>query len=278
VIDTKELEFESHRQRSVQLFDKDKASPETREYFARSAVRSHINSVHDCLRDEQLRWISVAHKLATPEAEYFALYGAARRAGILWAAYRGILGVVDVDRTKPLKQSEVAEVSRDLNVIYISLVGTIDNCAWCLLHERGSPEVRGLGQTAVGLFGKKFIGNACFANLRPAVERYRPWFEDLRRRRDPAAHRIPLSAPPSALDSKDAERYTALENEIGRAFERRDFAECDRLRDEQEKIGRLVPFFLHHPNEPRIPFYPTIPQDLGTLIQLCQAVRDFLQP
>jgi hypothetical protein len=35
---------------------------------------------------------------------------------------------------------------------------------------------------------------------------------------------------------------------------------------------------MHHPDEPLIPFYPTIPQDLAQLIRISSAVRQSIGP
>ena len=92
-------------------------------------------------------------------------------------------------------------------------------------------------------------------------------------RRDPAAHQIPLYVPPTALDPDTHQRYLEIEAEIASLITRTEFSRIDELRDQQEKLGVFVSQFVHHPHEPLIPFYPTIPQDLAQLIRISSIVR-----
>jgi hypothetical protein len=271
-----QLDYEYHRAYYARLFGLQ--APENEDYVRARALEMHILCVHDALRDEQYKNVTVASSLENPQARYFVLYGAGRRFGMIWAAYRSILNIVTVGRKVPLSGDDVQAVCRDLNTIYINIVGTIDNYAWCLRHERGSAAVRALPDARIGLFGKGFIGDACFSELRPHIVRFRDWFDELKTRRDPAAHRIPLSVPPAVLLPNDVNRYQAIEGEIGGAVRSLDFNSADRLRKEQEKLGKFLATFLHHPEEALIPFYPTVPQDLGYLVRISNSVRQFLQP
>jgi hypothetical protein len=149
-------------------------------YVQHKAQEMHILRVHDVLRDEQVKSIALAQSLKEPQARYFTRFGVGRRVGMLWSALRSIVETVAVGRTDPLSSDDVKTVSRDLNTIYINIVGTIDNYAWCLLHECGSTSVKALQPYRVGLFAPVFIQDACFAALRVALERYKAWFIELR--------------------------------------------------------------------------------------------------
>jgi hypothetical protein len=96
------------------------------------------------------------------------------------------------------------------------------------------------------------------------------WHEELRKRRDPAAHLIPLSVPPAVLTPDDAGRHRDIQRRIDETIA------AGALEESQAQLGRLLPMFLHHPREPIIPFYPTISQDLTYLTRVSQLVRDFL--
>ena len=271
-----QLDYEYHRAHYSQLFGAQ--TPEKDDYVRARALEMHILCVHDALRDEQYKSVTTASSLENPQARYFVLYGAGRRFGMIWAAYRSILSIVTIGRKAPLSGDDVQAVSRDLNTIYINIVGTIDNYAWCLRQERGSAAVHALPDARIGLFGKGFIGDACFSELRPQIVRFQGWFDELRTRRDPAAHRIPLSVPPAVLQPDDLNRYQAIDGEIGGAIRSLDFDSADRLRKEQEQLGQFRATFLHHPDEALIPIYPTVPQDLGYLVRISNSVRQFLQP
>ena len=269
-----ELDFEHHLAQYNRLFGEENRENAT--YARNRAIEMHNLHVHDALRDEQQKWLQLSGALADPEAKHFALYGAGRRSGLLWTAYRGLLSTIQIDRTAPLSSDEVKAVSRDLNTLYINIVGTIDNCAWCLRHEMGSEAVKTLPNASVGLFSKRFIGDPAFSSLRSALEAYRSWYEELRKRRDPAAHRIPLSVPPAVLTPDDANRYRDIQRRIDETVAAGDYEAADELEESQARLGQFLPMFLHHPREPIIPFYPTISQDLTYLTRVSQQVRDFL--
>ena len=125
----------------------------------------------------------------------------------------------------------------------------------------------------MGLFAKAFLKDPCFAPLAPRLNPFQVWFTELRSRRDPAAHQIPLYVPPTALDPENLQRYQQIEAEMVALTPLQEFSRIDELRDEQERLGVFVNRFMHHPDEPLIPFYPTIPQDLAQLIRISSAIR-----
>jgi hypothetical protein len=249
------------------------SDPKSELYVSKRAQETHILHVHDALRDEFTLSVGSAQGLSKLQARHFALYGVGRRYGILWSAFRSILEAVPVDRTTPLTGDEGKAVSRDLNTIYINIVGVIDNYAWVLRHEMGSAAIRALPANRVGLFSKAYLKDPCFAPLAPRLKPFQAWFTELRSRRDPAAHQIPLYVPPTALDPEDLQSYRQIEAEIASLTPLQEFTRIDELNKEQEGLGVFVSKFMHHPDEPLIPFYPTIPQDLAQLIRISSAVR-----
>lgn len=270
-----ELDYSNHYAFYAQLIGT--LNAESKRYVQKKAQEVHLLHVHDALRDEQLHALELSRTLKDEQAQYFVRFGIGRRVGLLWSAFRSILELVPVGRDVPLRSDDVKEISRDLNTIYINIVGTIDNYAWCLRHERGSKAIRALPANKVGLFVPKFCGDECFSALGSVIESYRPWFNELRARRDPAAHRIPLSVPPSVLRAEEAARHRDIGIAVGEAFRVKDYERVDELWAEQERLGTFLPLFLHHPQEDLVPFYPTIPQDLANLVRVSRAVRDFLK-
>jgi hypothetical protein len=212
------------------------ADPKAERYASLCAQETHILYVHDALRDEFTGSVGFARGLSDPQARHFALHGVGRRFGILWSAFRSILDAVPVGRTKPMTDDEGRAVSRDLNTIYINIVGVIDNYAWVLRHERGSPDIRNLRSNRVGLFVKEFRKDPCLGSLTPQLDPFIDWFTDLRSRRDPAAHQIPLYVPSTALDAESLQRYQEIEAAITSLIPLQEFSKIDKLRVEQEKL------------------------------------------
>jgi hypothetical protein len=265
------LDYDQHYAEYARAFGI--ANQESELYVRKRAQETHIHHVHDALRDELAASVTFAQGLSDQQARHFALYGVGRRYGILWSAFRSILEVVRIDRTTPLTGDEGRAVSRDLNTIYINTVGVIDNYAWILRHEKGSADIRALAANRVGLFAKAFLKDPCFAPLMLLLNPFKAWFNELRSRRDPAAHQIPPYVPPTVLDPENLQRYQQIEGQMAALTPLQEFSRIDELRDEQERLGVFVGKFMHHPDEPLIPFYPTIPQDLAQLIRISSAVR-----
>jgi len=244
--------------------------------FREQAIEVHILTVEDALRPQLGTSVFGSDNLANDEARFYMRFGVGRRFGILWRAYRGVKQTVPPDRVEPLSLEEAQSIDEDLNSIYLNIVGIIDNYAWCLRHERISPRLEALQKTQIGLFVPAFMTGDEFEELRPDIDALKGWFEDLRSRRDPAAHRIPLTVAPTQLDDREQEEYQRIDLEINAALLELDFDRIDKLRDKQGQLGQFNPIFFHHPGGPHFPLYPTIPEDIGKLITIATSVHRFL--
>jgi hypothetical protein len=246
------------------------------DYFREQALEVHILSVQDALREQLKASVFTSSHLADDEAKFYIRYGVGRRFGVLWRAYRGVLEIAPPGRVKPLSTEEVQLIDMDLNAIYLNIIGVIDNYAWCLRHERKSPRLEKLWHTKIGLFVPEFMNGPEFEELRPDIDLLNDWFVGLRSRRDPAAHRIPLTVPPARLSAEEQEKYGTLEQGINEALGHLDFARVEELRHRQEWLGQFNPVFFHHPDGPFFHLYPTIPQDIGNLIKVAKSVHKLL--
>jgi len=109
------------------------------------------------------------------------------------------------DRKEPLETYEATEVSIHLNAYYLNLRGALDNLAWATNYRfhiipsanENDRKLRG----EVNLFNDKFIVALTHIDLRLSTRliALKPWFKSFTALRDPAAHRIPLYAPPSVI-------------------------------------------------------------------------------
>ena len=271
---TDELDFEFHRKKYEALAGT--GNVETNGYFMCEALNIHSLVVHDALKDLRITAATIAPTLSNEEAKFFILYGPGRRLGMIWVSYRDILEHIATDRTEPLPQDEVATISRDLNVIYINIPGVLDNYAWCLLHQVATDNTKKLRPVKVGLFSSEFMDDPNLVSLRPLLDEFGKWHKELKTRRDPAVHRIPLYVPPAALNPKEEDRYRELEDQIADAFNSQNFEQVDELSDQQGRIGTFMSCFIHHPGEGIIPIYPTVPQDIANLIKIVKHVHTFL--
>ena len=187
------------------------------------------------------------------------LYGAGRRLSMVFYAYREITLTVPPDRVRPLSHDEQINLSRDINIIYMNLRGTLDNFAWCFLYEKESSAIASLSRTHIDLFANKFRELPCFVEIEQEISAHDNWNKELKTRRDPVVHRIPLYIPPSVIDHEDTERYRELVGEY--AFE------------QLSNIGSFYLCFQHHPEDGVVPIYPTLPTDMAHLIRIGNTIE-----
>ena len=269
-----QLDFEFHRQKYEALGGT--VNVETTAYFMCEALNIHSLLVMDALRGVQYTAVTIAPILTNQEAKFFILYGPGRRLRMIWVSYRDILELIAPHRTEPLPQDEVGTISRDLNVIYINILGVLDNYAWCLFHQVATDKTKKLPPVRVGLFSSEFMDDPNLASLRPLLDEFGKWHKELKTRRDPAVHRIPLYVPPAVLNPEEVDRYRELEDQIADAFNSLNFEQVDELSAQQGRIGTFNSCFIHHPGEDTIPIYPTVPQDIANLIKIVKRVHTFL--
>jgi hypothetical protein len=132
------------------------------------------------------------------EAGYYLRFGVARRLLMISHAYGDLIGTAPVERKTPLSGDEARNIEQDLNTIYVNLRGTMDNLCLALLHEHG-PKPLKVKPAKRGLFLPCIKDDQRFASLLPLLGSHDLWERDFSKRRDPAAHRIPLTVPPSFL-------------------------------------------------------------------------------
>lgn len=258
-------------------------NPERDSFWHFKAQEMHILNVMQAAGDIQGQVVSVGQCLPMGTAYHHLVFGAGRRSKMIWGAFRQLYGMVPPDRTKPLPADDAFEVARALNDIYIHTRGMLDNFAWAILHIFGDEAAKVLHQNDIGLFQKRFKANPSLAEFCDIAAEFNGWAKELSARRDPVAHRIPLSVPPSCLNEEEAVAYSDLQNrangallklaELGNAGA--SFTDIEAISSEVESlqtkmttIGRFAPFIVHDPAEGGVRIYPTVPEDIGQLVKL----------
>ena len=272
-----ELEFAHH----LRMFgEPDLLHGETEQnaYQFRSAEEMHVYCVVDAIRDLHLDAIQTSFALRKEPAADQMRFGVARRTKFIWLSLRELFSLAYPDRTEPLPGDDVERCAQALNEIYINIRGTLDNLARSLLLEFREMGTDGLSPMEIGLFHTKVRSESCLPGLSDIVEKFDDWNRELREKRDPAAHRIPLSVPPTALTPDAQEEYDALcaqwteaANAVaGKSGEEFELARgrADALHDALERVGQFLPLFVHDPAEKPIPIYPTVPGDVGALVRV----------
>jgi hypothetical protein len=161
---------------------------------------------------------------------------------------------------------------------------TLDNLAWLLLDLFANDRTRNLAPMKVGLFSNEFLKDQNLADVAKFMEPFQEWNRELSSRRDPAAHRIPLSVPPAIIDAETKDKYQRVSKEysnaINDAFESASnwevaepkFEKAHALHERLETIGKFVPLFVHHPDTGAMKIYPTVPQDIGQLVRVTRGI------
>jgi hypothetical protein len=257
-----ELDYEKHLNDSKFLLGAQS------QMVAKQAQKSHALAVFNPLRDWIGKSIQIAEQLSNQHAAYYMRFGAGRRLRMIFYAYREIVFTAHPDRDSPLSADEQRELSRDVNVLYMNIRGVLDNFAWCFLYEKEAGAINSLSRTDVDLFSAKFRKLPAFSQIMQEISAHDDWNREVKERRDPVAHRIPLYIPPSMLTEEQAETYVALNNEANEAARNLAFHEFDFKTDQLSNIGTFCPYFQHHPDDGLIPIYPTIPSDMAHLITI----------
>jgi hypothetical protein len=277
-----QLDYEDHL-RVYQNMGALTGNAERDQYWHHEAQNIHTLHVMDAIRNVH---IEAANFAATNnlEANLQLKFGVARRTKFIWLSLRSLYSLIQPDRKNPLPHDQVEQAAQDINVIYINIRGTLDNLAWFLLPLVGGKDATRLPPSRVSLFSGAFLSSLNSPAVSEFMFGFRDWNRELSQKRDPAAHRIPLSVPPALLNEVEAKEFHELYEQHARAIEQVARAigqnsETDEIFDQpkevfrrMERLGTFLPVFTHHPADRATAIYPTIPQDIGVLVKICNGI------
>lgn len=264
---------------------------ETDAYWYFQAQKLHCYSVLDASLDIHTQILSLGQIIGPGEAYHHLVFGAGRRSKMIWVAFRELFGIIQPDRKQPLPHDQVAEAARALNDIYIHMRGMLDNFAWTIAQLFGDDDLKSLHQNDIGFFARKFRRNGSISDFIDITEPFSDWEREIKERRDPIAHRIPLSVPPSILTADDHELYAEKQREwseanagmlalmqSGGSMEEIDAASSHgkALFRELDNIGTFVPIIIHNPDDGGVKIYPTVPEDMGKLVNLSRQLLNLI--
>ena len=269
-----ELNFERFLTKRANLLQRPEWQGAVPDWFRDSTLPTFSSQIRDQLHQTIGRSLKLSKLMHADGAIYYLRLGATRRLLMMWHAYSNVLHVASLDRKEPLTSEESRQLTQDLNVIYVNIRGTLDNLCWALLHEHASDKLR-LNPLEVGLFSKCIVKEGRFTSLTEAIRTHKAWDQDVKRRRDPAAPRIPLTVPPQFVTAPEAAVYEGLGEDYLQAASDLNLDEAEATLQRMGAVGRFDPCFMHDPKEGLIPIYPTVPDDIGHVIDLFRAVDAF---
>ena len=265
------LDYEVHVERYRRLLgaDTEEAIPQA----DKRAQRDHSLVVFEKLRDAATSVIDFSQSLETEQSQYYLRYGAGRRLLMMWRAYRNAVLTAYPERTEPLSEDEQTVMSREINVIYMHLRGTLDNFAWSIAFEK-YPEMK-LEPRTVELFNTQIKPMLNSLGIYDEIYVFEDWNKEVAERRDPVAHRIPLYVPGTVLTATEVEFRAQLHAEWIAVSGTLNATNYDAVQPRMEdlwkrmnNIGTFFPYFIHHPDRPLIPIYPTLPNDMACLVKI----------
>ena len=198
--------------------------------------------------------------LKSKRAREFMVHGVSRR---LWMIYRCIANIFRLfppDQEKPLVTDDRLDVEINLHAFLINIYGTLENLALAAAYESelvGKKSEGKIPKIKVSLFNEEFR-----RHLNKPLKEYLnqsgvdSWYREYAKNyRDALAHRVPPYVPPSALNDDEQQRYRAIEKEISGLYSTYDFDRIEALYNEQERLGRANPLFVHSFAEGAKPIY-----------------------
>lgn len=281
-LDFATLRFETHMQ---PYMDQGNISGdrERDRYWYEIAQEMHFLSVADPLRDLQLEILAIQQTTSNEQAKSQLLYGGVRRSRFIWDALREFYSIAHPRREAPLKEAESFQLERALNDIYIHSRGLLDNLAWAVLALYRPEIAQDVHPGQVDLFKRKFLKKYDLGWLADIVGPFVAWNTDFKSRRDPIAHRIPLSVPPAIVTPEQQvlrqalyESWWKAGQEVILAMQGRKDSDVvaakekkkEELFEELESVGIFYPYMSIDPDSSPVPLYPTVVEDVGNVVEI----------
>ncbi len=210
-------------------------------------IRIDRHEVIESTRDFQERYL-LNDKNHLTEKTRTHLY---RGFGVRLLMIQHALVELDVELAKangPIDSHVAIELTLLLNSLYLNLAGGLDNLAWAIAYQYelySETAEESHERKEVVLVGKRFLKKLIPAakDLSDSLKTFQVWHEDLRKFRDPGAHRIPLYVPPSTLSESDLEIRTRLDAEAAERYAAGDGYAGGSTMYEMSKLGEFYPIF-----------------------------------
>ena len=151
---------------------------------------------------------------------------------------------------EPLDPYLATKLTLLLNAYYLNLAGSLDNLAWALTYQclvedvdENKPKHREIAQ----LFGNKFLAKLRERNLEQLdkeLQPFRDWYWDMRKFRDPAAHRIPLLVSHSVYSEEDVKKAQELDEAAAQLIRQGEWKDGMNLLRQSDQLGKHIPIFI----------------------------------
>lgn len=159
------------------------------------------------------------------------------------------------DNTQPadrrtLSPYLVSDLNVHVNGYYLNLCGALDNLAWVVTYELALQsdidENTRWSRMFANLFGRDFRKSLRKekGDIVQILDENIDWNDELRKFRDPAAHRIPIYMSPSVMDESDMEKFREIERGAELSEEERGGRTRASYLIEARSLGRYEPIMV----------------------------------
>lgn len=256
-------------------------NPESDHHWICQSQHDHALNILQACQDLHIESIEKAAKFSEGKVRDLILHGLGRRTRTVWIGFRKIYWKIAPDRTTPLNSDDNTELSDAINSVYINIRGSLDLLANSI-HEQLFPQAN-LTPTSIGLYDNRWQKHLNSHTFKSLLQSHSQWFHEMKERRDPAAHRIPLSFVPSVLSPSDLERRNLLVGRVNElsASKNDDLdlqqSKLDEIFAQIEDLGQFLPLFTYDQSFKPIPLYPTLPTDLAHYLEILLSGLNFLE-
>lgn len=152
---------------------------------------------------------------------------------------------------EPLDRYLATRLTLLLNAYYLNLAGSLDNLAWALMYQyslvEDVDENEQNHRKIAQLFDKKFLAKLRERNLEQLdkeLQPFRDWYWDMRKFRDPAAHRIPLLVSHSVYSEEDVKKAQELDEAAAQLIRQGEWKDGMNLLRQSDQLGKHIPIFI----------------------------------
>lgn len=160
---------------------------------------------------------------------------------------------------EPLNPHLAIKLALFLNAYYLNLAGSLDNLAWALAYQHNLmneiDEDNSGHRRLAQLVNRDFLNLLRENNLESLctlLEPIQAWYWDVRKFRDPGAHRIPLIVPRSVGSEDDEQRAKELDEQAAELISSGNWESGVDLQQQSFNVGQHKPVFITEAPEIKI--------------------------
>ncbi|MBI5119902.1 MAG: hypothetical protein HZA67_02780 [Rhodospirillales bacterium] len=206
-------------------------------------------------------------------AEEFAREGFSRRLMTMLRCVERIFELLPPEETEPPEDDVRSDATINLQAFVFNVFGCADNLAWVWAFEKGRKHADGseIPDRHIGLRKvNKSVRESFSSEFQIYLASRDDWFGYQENFRHALAHRIPLYIPPYIVTPENEGFYRKLGDQMNEAMRRKDHERWNQLSDEQDALGKFVPWMTHSFKEEAklVPFHNQILNDYKTIDEI----------